>query len=150
MEQDIANDTNPSKYNMDANETCSVNAQSKDIYDLIEKTNWGSEQSMKCFQIESKTEHAGIRSVVSNATKQHELTSSDLDYHLLGAALCNNLPQKKLRLMASNFLDQPSVVLHVVAIAPLVIKHAKSIFEFILEFYDPIKIGKQHLTGSLP
>ncbi len=52
--------------------------------------------------------------------------------------------------MASNFLDQPSVVLHVIAIAPLVIKHAKSSFEFILEFYDPIKIRKQHLAGSLP
>jgi len=101
LEQEIADDTNPSKYGMDANETCSVIAQSKDIYDLIEKTNWGSEQSMKYFQMKSKTEHAGIRSVVSNATKQHVLTSSDLDYHLLGAALCNNLPQKKLRLMAS-------------------------------------------------
>jgi hypothetical protein len=94
LEQDIADDTNPSKYDMDANETCSVIMQSKDIYDLIEKTNWGSEQSMKYFQMESKTEHAGIWSVVSNTTKQHELTSSNLDYHLLGAALCNNLPQK--------------------------------------------------------
>jgi hypothetical protein len=92
LEQDIADDTNPSKFDMDANETCSVITQSKDIYDLIEKTNWGSEQSMKYFQMESKTEHAGIWSVVSNATKQHESTSSDLDYHLLGAALCNNLP----------------------------------------------------------
>jgi hypothetical protein len=96
LEQDIADDINPSKYDMDAIETCSVIAQSKDIYDLIEKTNWGSEQSMKYFQMESKTEHAGIRSVVSNAMKQHKLTSNDLDYHLLGAALCNNLPQKKL------------------------------------------------------
>jgi hypothetical protein len=101
LEQDIADDINPSKYDMDANETCSVIAQSKDIYEKIEKTNWGSEQSMKYFQMESKTEHTGIRSVVSNATKQHELTSSDLDYHLLGAALCNSLPPKKLRLMAS-------------------------------------------------
>ncbi len=83
MEQDIANDTNPSKYDMGTSETCSVIVQSNDIYDFIEKTNWGSEQSMKYFQMESKTEHAGIWSGVSNATKQHELTSSDLDYHLI-------------------------------------------------------------------
>ncbi len=49
-----------------------------------------------------------------------------------------------------DFLDQSSVVSHVVAIAPLVIKHAKSNFEFILEFYDPIKIRKQHLAAGLP
>jgi hypothetical protein len=83
LEQDIANDTNPSKYDMGTSETCSVIVQSNDIYDFIEKTNWGSEQSMKYFQMESKTEHAGIWSGVSNATKQHELTSSDLDYHLI-------------------------------------------------------------------
>jgi hypothetical protein len=112
LEQDIAYDTNPSKYYMDANETCSVIVQSKDIYDLIEKTNWGSEQSMKYFQMESKTEYAGIQSVVSNAMKQHELTSSDLDYHLLGAVLCNNLPQKKLRLMASFMKETNKRVQH--------------------------------------
>jgi hypothetical protein len=50
----------------------------------------------------------------------------------------------------NDFLDQSSVVSHVVAIVPLVIKHAKSSYEFILEFNDPIKIRKQHLAAGLP
>jgi hypothetical protein len=43
--------------------------------------------------------------VVSNATKHYKLTSSDIDYHLLGTLLCNNLPRKKMRLLES-FLNE--------------------------------------------
>ena len=51
--------------------------------------------------MESQNKHACIRSVVSNATKHHELTSGNIDYHLLGSSLCNDLPHKKLKLRAS-------------------------------------------------
>jgi hypothetical protein len=119
-QQHISFDTHPPRYDRDANETYCAITHSKDIDDIIEKTNWGSEQSMKYFQKESKLERAGITSLVSNATKQLDLTSNDVDYHLLGAALCNNMPRKKLRLMAS-FLkvtiervqrDQPVILSH--------------------------------------
>ncbi len=69
--------------------------QSKDTDDIIEKTEWGNEQSMEYFLMESQNKHAGKWSVVSNTTKHHKLTSSDFDYHLLGSSLCNKIPHKK-------------------------------------------------------
>ncbi len=54
---------------------------------------------MNYFLMENQNEHAGIQSVVSNATKHYELTSSDIDYHLLGTLLCDGLPRKKIRLL---------------------------------------------------
>jgi hypothetical protein len=55
---------------------------------------------MKYFLMESQNKHTGIWSVVSNTMSRHELTLSDVDYHLLGSSLCKNLPRKKLKLMA--------------------------------------------------
>ncbi len=64
----------------------------------IEKTAWGHESSMNYFLMENQNERAGIQSVVSNATKDYKLTSSDIDYHMLGTLLCNNFPCKNIRL----------------------------------------------------
>ena len=72
---------------------------------IIEKTAWENESSMNYFLMENQNECAGIQSVVSNAMKHYELTSSDIDYHLLGTSLCNNLPCKKIRLLES-FLNE--------------------------------------------
>jgi hypothetical protein len=47
-------------------------AQSAETNDLIEKTDWGDESSMKYFQMENQSKHAGIQSVVSNATKHQD------------------------------------------------------------------------------
>jgi hypothetical protein len=80
-------------------------AKAAESNDIIEKTAWGNESSMNYFLMENQNEHAGIQSVVSNATKHNELTSSDIDYHLLGTYLCNNLPHKKIRLLES-FLNE--------------------------------------------
>jgi hypothetical protein len=60
---------------------------------------------MNYFLMENQKERAGIQSVVSNATKHYELTSSDIDYHLLGTLLCNYFPHKKIRLLES-FLNK--------------------------------------------
>ncbi len=51
---------------------------------IIEKIAWINESSMNYFLMENQNEYAGIHSVVSNATKHHKLTSSDIDYHLFG------------------------------------------------------------------
>jgi hypothetical protein len=74
-------------------------AKAAEAQNIIEKTAWGNESSMNYLLMENQNECAGIQSVVSNATKHYELTSSDIDYHLLGTLLCNNLPLKKLRLL---------------------------------------------------
>jgi hypothetical protein len=71
----------------------------------LKKTAQGNESSMNCLIMENQNEHAGIQSVVSNTMKHYELTSSDIDYHLLGTLLCNNLPRKKIRLLES-FLNE--------------------------------------------
>jgi hypothetical protein len=73
-------------------------AKAAEAHNIIEKTAWGNENY---FLLENQNEHAGILSVVSNATKYYELTSSDIDYHLLGTLLSNNLPRKKIRLLES-------------------------------------------------
>jgi hypothetical protein len=75
---------------------------------------------MKYFLMESQNKHTGIRSVVSNATKHHELISSNVDYHLLGYSLCNNLPCKKLKLMAS-FMKE--TIKRVKQNQPLILSH---------------------------
>ncbi len=49
--------------------------------------------------MENQNEHVGIQLVKSNATKHYKLTSSDIDYHLLGTSMCNNLPCKKMKLL---------------------------------------------------
>jgi hypothetical protein len=77
----------------------SARAKAAEDQNIIEKTAWGNESSMDYFLMENQNEHAGIQSVVSNATKHYELTSSDIDYHLLGTTLCNNMPHKKIRLL---------------------------------------------------
>jgi hypothetical protein len=47
-------------------------AQSVETNDLIEKSDWGSESSMKYFPMENQSKHAGIQSVVSKATKHQD------------------------------------------------------------------------------
>jgi hypothetical protein len=47
-------------------------AQSAETNDLIEKTDWGNELSMKYFLMENQSNHAGIQSVVSNTTKHQD------------------------------------------------------------------------------
>jgi hypothetical protein len=83
----------------------SAMAKAAEDQNIIEKTAWGNESSMKYFLVENQNKHAGIQSVVSNARKHYALTSSDIDYHLLGTLLCNNLPCKKIRLLES-FLSE--------------------------------------------
>jgi hypothetical protein len=51
---------------------------------IIEKPAWGKESSMNYFLLENQNKRTGIQSVVSNARKHYELTSSDINYHLLG------------------------------------------------------------------
>jgi hypothetical protein len=72
-----------------------------EAHNIIEKTAWGNESSMNYFLVENQNKCAGIQSVVSNTAKDYELTSSDIDYHLLGTLQCNNLPCKKIRLLES-------------------------------------------------
>ena len=74
-------------------------AKAAESNDIIEKPAWGNESSMNYFLIENQNKHAGIQSVVSNATNHYDLTSSDIDYHFLGPSLCYNLPRKKIRLL---------------------------------------------------
>jgi hypothetical protein len=76
-----------------------------EAHSIIEQTNWANESSMNYFFMGNQNTCAGIQSVVSNTTKHYELTSSDIDYHLLGNLLCNNLPRKKIRLLES-FLNE--------------------------------------------
>ncbi len=83
----------------------SAMAKTAENQNIIEKTAWGNESSLDYFLMENQNECAGIQSVVSNATKHYELTSSDIDYHLLGTLLCNNLPHKRIRLLES-FLNE--------------------------------------------
>ncbi len=61
----------------------SAMAKAAEAHNIIEKTAWGNESSMNYFLMENQKERAGIQSVVSNATKHYNLTSSDIDYHLL-------------------------------------------------------------------
>ncbi len=75
-------------------------ARSAETNDLIEETDWGNESYMKCFLMENQSKHTGIlQSVVSNATKHQDLKKSDIDYHLLGTSLFNNMPHKKVKMM---------------------------------------------------
>jgi hypothetical protein len=83
----------------------SAMAKAAENQNIIVITAWGNESSMNYFLMENQNECAGIQSVVSNATKHYELTSCDIDYHLLGTLLCNNLPRKKIRLLES-FLNE--------------------------------------------
>jgi hypothetical protein len=83
----------------------SATAKAAENQNTIEKTAWGNESSLNYFLMENQNKCTGIQSVVSNATKHYELTSSDIDYHLLGTSLCNNLPRKKIRLLES-FLNE--------------------------------------------
>jgi hypothetical protein len=73
--------------------------RSAETNDLIEKTHWGNESSMKYFLMENQSKHAGIKSVVLNATKHQDLKRSDIDYHLLGTSLFKNMPHKKVKIM---------------------------------------------------
>jgi hypothetical protein len=70
-------------------------AKAAENQNIIEKTAWGNKSSLDYFLMENQNECTGIQSVVSNATKLYELTSSGIDYHLLGTSLCNDLPRKK-------------------------------------------------------
>jgi hypothetical protein len=74
-------------------------AKAAEAHNIIEKTAWENESSMNYFLMENQNKRAGIQSVVSNTTKHDKLTSSDIDYHLFGTSLCNNLPCKKIRLL---------------------------------------------------
>jgi hypothetical protein len=74
-------------------------AKAAEAHYIIEKTAWGNETSMNYVLMENQNKRAGIQSVVSIATKHYELTSSGIDYHLLGTSLCNNLPRNKIRLL---------------------------------------------------
>ncbi len=49
--------------------------------------------------MENQSKHAGIKSVVSNAMKHQDLKKGDIDYHLLGTSLLNNMPHKKVKMM---------------------------------------------------
>jgi hypothetical protein len=77
----------------------SAMAKAAKDHSIIENTAWGNESSMNYILMENQNKRAGIQSVVSNATKHYKLTSSDIDYHLLGTLLCNSLPRKKIRLL---------------------------------------------------
>jgi hypothetical protein len=70
--------------------------------------------------MDSQNKLTGIWSVVSNAMKHHELTSSEVDYHLLGSSLCNNLPCKKLKLMAG-FMKE--IIKRVQQNLPVILSH---------------------------
>jgi hypothetical protein len=74
-------------------------AQSAETNDLIEKTDWGDESSIKDFLMGNQSKHAGIQSRVTNATKHKDQKKSDIDYHLLGTSLFNNMPPKKVKMM---------------------------------------------------
>jgi hypothetical protein len=65
-------------------------ARSAETNDLFEKIDWGNESSMNYFLMENQSKHAGIQSVVSNATKHQDLKKG-MDYHLLGTSLFNSL-----------------------------------------------------------
>jgi hypothetical protein len=47
-------------------------ARSAETNELIVKTDLGNESSMKYFCMENQSKHAGIQSVVSNATKHQD------------------------------------------------------------------------------
>ncbi len=47
--------------------------------------------------MKNQSKHADVQSVVSNATKHQDLKKSDIDYHLLGTSLFNNMPCKKVK-----------------------------------------------------
>ncbi len=72
---------------------------------LAHQSYMGARGSCRYFLRENQNKCADIQSVVSNATKHYNLTSSDIDYYMLGTLLCNNLPRKKIRLLES-FLNE--------------------------------------------
>ncbi len=90
----VVDKTNLSVIKSDENH--SEMARSAETNDLIEKTDWGNESSTIYFLMENQSKYAGIQLVVSNATKHQK---SDIDYHLLGTFLFNNMPHKKIRMM---------------------------------------------------
>ncbi len=92
----VVDKTNISVIKSDENH-CEM-AQSAETNHLIETTDWGNESSMKYFLMD-RSKHAGIQSVVSNATKHQDLKKSDIDYYLLGTSLFNNMPCKKMKMM---------------------------------------------------
>ncbi len=61
--------------------------KAEQAFNIIEKTAWGNESFMNYFLMENQNKHAGIQSVMSNATKHCKLTSNDIDYHLLGTVV---------------------------------------------------------------
>jgi hypothetical protein len=74
---------------------------------------------MKYFLIENQRKLAGIQSVVScNKTSCSE--KSDVDYHLLGTFLFDNMPRKKVKMMEMYMKeaikrvqqDQPVILSH--------------------------------------
>ncbi len=80
---------------MKTDDKYSAMAKAAEAHNVIEKTAQGNESSVNYFLMENQNKRAGIQSVVSNAMKYYELTSSDIDYHLLGTLLCKkNSPQK--------------------------------------------------------
>ncbi len=74
---------------------------------------------MKYFLMENQSKHAGIQSVVSNA-KKLKIRKSDIDYHLLGTSMFNNMPRKKVKMMEMYMKettkrvqqDQPVILSH--------------------------------------
>jgi hypothetical protein len=70
--------------------------------------------------MENQSKNAGIQSVVSNATKHQDQRKSDIDYHLLGTSLFNNMPRKKVKMMEMYMKetikrvqqDQPVILSH--------------------------------------
>ncbi len=98
----------------------SAMAKAAQNQNIIEKTAWGNESSLDYFLMENQNKCAGIQSVVLNAMKRYELTSSGIGYHLLGTLLCNNLPRKKISLLES-FLNE--TLLRAQQKNPLILSH---------------------------
>jgi hypothetical protein len=74
-------------------------AQSAETSDLIEKTDWGNESSMKYFLMEYQRKHAGIQSVQYQMQQNTKIRKNYIDYHLLGTSLFNNMPHKKVKMI---------------------------------------------------
>jgi hypothetical protein len=66
----VVDKTNLSVIKSDENH-CQM-TRSAETNDLIEKTDWGNESSKKYFLMENQSKHAGIQSVVSNATNHQD------------------------------------------------------------------------------
>jgi hypothetical protein len=93
-------------------------AQSAEINDLIEKTDWGNESSMKYFLMENQACWHTVSSIECNKTLRSE--KSDIDYHLLRTSLFSNMPCKKVKMMEMYMKemikrvqqDQPVILSH--------------------------------------